>query len=320
MNPVDLAATSVTAPTAAIAGQSITVNWHVTNPGRQPATGSWQDSVYLSLTPAITSCSGVLGTLVHTGGVAAGGSYDGSWTGELPALPPGSYSILVQVDSLDQVPIPDRTNDTLAASTGPLSVSLPALSLGTPYADAFTVAGQENYYQITVSQSAALTVGAGQCRAGRRNRPLRERRLSPHALRLPVRVHVAAAQPVPDRSSHRFHNLLRAGVQCRRPGGHEQLSAHRTVPGDHAPKHFPPDRRKHGTRDGGHVWLGPECRHDCQPRARLRRAERGFNLSYQSVPAAGDLRLDRGSARCLRRSPDRPFFRPDIDPRRSLHR
>ena len=60
---VDLAATSVTAPTTADVGQSITVNWQATDQSSQAATGSWQDSVYLSATPTITSSSTLLGTV-----------------------------------------------------------------------------------------------------------------------------------------------------------------------------------------------------------------------------------------------------------------
>ena len=58
---MDLAATSVTAPTTANVGQSITVNWQVTDQSSQATTGSWQDSVYLSPTPTITSSSILLG-------------------------------------------------------------------------------------------------------------------------------------------------------------------------------------------------------------------------------------------------------------------
>ena len=48
---VDLAATSVTGPTTADVGQSITVNWQATDESSQATTGSWQDSVYTSHGP-----------------------------------------------------------------------------------------------------------------------------------------------------------------------------------------------------------------------------------------------------------------------------
>src|SRR5262249_47482649 len=126
-SPVDLVATNLTAPTTATAGQSITVNWQVSDPGSQAATGNWQDSVYLSTTPAITGSSILVGTALHSGGLAAGGSYSGMLTAALPAAAPGFYYVLVQVDSLYRVPDLDRTNNTLAATTGQVHVSVPAL-------------------------------------------------------------------------------------------------------------------------------------------------------------------------------------------------
>ena len=98
--PVDLAATSVTANTTATPGQQITVNWQVSNPGSQAAAGSWQDSVYLSATPAITSSSVLLGAVAQSGGLAGDTSYNASLTAAVPALSPGDYYVLVQVDSL----------------------------------------------------------------------------------------------------------------------------------------------------------------------------------------------------------------------------
>ena len=53
--------------------------------------------------------------MVHTGGLGAGAIYNGSLTAAVPALAPGSYYVLVQADSLYQVPDPNRANNTLAA-------------------------------------------------------------------------------------------------------------------------------------------------------------------------------------------------------------
>ena len=153
---MDLAATSVAAPTAATAGQQITVNWQATDQSSQAATGSWQDSVYVSTTPAITSSALLLGSVMHSGGLTAGGLYNASLTATVPALPPGNYYVLVQADSLDQVPVTNRADNTQAAGTGPLAVSVPALTPGTAINDAFTAADQDHYYQVTVPAGGAL--------------------------------------------------------------------------------------------------------------------------------------------------------------------
>ena len=89
-NAVDLAATSVTAPTTADVGQSITVNWQATDQSSQATTGNWQDSVYISPTPTITSSSTLLGSVPETTTLDGGDSYNASLTAALPAtLAPG---------------------------------------------------------------------------------------------------------------------------------------------------------------------------------------------------------------------------------------
>jgi RHS repeat-associated protein len=155
----NLAVTSVTAPTTAAIGQSIAVGWQVKDVDATAAAGSWQDSVYLSPTSTITGGSILLGTAVHTGGLGASATYSGSLTAAVPALPPGSYYVIVDADSLYQVSDPDRTNNTLAA-TGQLAVTLPSLALDKPAAGSFTAAGQEDYYQMTVPAGGSLVVSA----------------------------------------------------------------------------------------------------------------------------------------------------------------
>jgi YD repeat-containing protein len=157
-NAVDLVPASVTAPTSKTDGQSITVNWQVQNQSPNAVAGSWQDSVYLSAAPAITSNSILLGSAIHSGGVAANSAYSGSLTAALPALAPGNWFVLVDVDSHYQVADINRANNTLAATTGQLDVSVPALTLGAPLNDSFTSADQDHYYQVTVPAGGSLTI------------------------------------------------------------------------------------------------------------------------------------------------------------------
>ncbi|MCY2987649.1 MAG: hypothetical protein NTY19_07265, partial [Planctomycetota bacterium] len=157
-NAVDLQLNNVSAPTTAVTGQQVSVNWTVNNPGSQTATGNWQDSVYLSTTPTITGNSILIGAVRHSGGLAAGDSYVGTWAGKLPAVPPGFYYVLVQADSLYQVADPNRVNNTEIATTGQVQVSVPVLTLGTPLHDTFTAANQDHYYQVTVPAGGALQI------------------------------------------------------------------------------------------------------------------------------------------------------------------
>ncbi len=157
-NPADLQVSNVSAQATATAGQPITVTWQVTDQGPSNAPGNWQDSVYLSPTATITARSILLGAVPHMGGLAASASYNGTLAAAVPALPQGFYYVLVQVDSLFQVPDPNRANNTLAAITGQLQVTVPTLTLGTALSDSFTAADQDHYYQVTVPAGGALTV------------------------------------------------------------------------------------------------------------------------------------------------------------------
>ena len=154
-NAVDLQIGNVTAPTTATAGQTLTVGWTVSNPGSQDATGSWLDRVYLSTTPTITGNSLLVGSVTHSGGLSAGDSYNESLPVRLPAIA-GNYYVLVQTDSLDQVPDPNRANNTQTATTGQVAVSAAVLPLDGTANGVFSGANQEAYYQVTVPAGGAL--------------------------------------------------------------------------------------------------------------------------------------------------------------------
>jgi RHS repeat-associated protein len=154
---VSVVPTSVTAPASATAGLPITVTWQVQDQSGQAATGNWLDSVYLSKTPSVNSGSILLGTVQHSGGLAANGTYTGTLTAAVPATAIGNHYVIVQVDSLYQLPESNRASTTLAAS-GQLGVTLPALTLGTPHNDSFTASDQDRYYQITVPTTGTLVL------------------------------------------------------------------------------------------------------------------------------------------------------------------
>ena len=134
------------------------MSWQVENQSTFAADGSWQDSVYLSSTQAISSSSILLGSVPHTGGLGADATYNASLTAALPALAPGYWYVLVEADSLYQIAEQDRALSTLAATTGQLDASVPALTLGTGFNDSFTAADQDRYYQVSVPAGGSLSV------------------------------------------------------------------------------------------------------------------------------------------------------------------
>ncbi|MBV9123757.1 MAG: hypothetical protein JO112_10405, partial [Planctomycetes bacterium] len=168
----DLAVVSVTAPANATIGQTATFSYTVQNNGSATPIASWVDSVYLSATPtldpaAVTLSDTTTGPLIdpvlvarvsHTGAVAANGMYSQTLKDvPVPALPPGSYYLVVVADSQTLVPDSDRTNN-VGASSNQVAVDVPALTLGLPTSGTIAL-NQDLYYRVDVpaGQDVLLT-------------------------------------------------------------------------------------------------------------------------------------------------------------------
>jgi hypothetical protein len=115
-NPVsgtfaDLAITNVTAPASAYSGQTITINWLVTNigPGSTStkdgtAITTWTDRVVVSPDNVYGDANDVLLTNVtHSGALNAGGAYTGAASVQLPTNLLGNYFVFVMANAAGQV-------------------------------------------------------------------------------------------------------------------------------------------------------------------------------------------------------------------------
>ncbi len=141
----DLQVTSVMIPETAWSGQSLSVEWTVTNPGAAEANSQngWWDSVYLSRDPYLDKQRDIaLGSVLRQGVLAAGG---GTYTGRLDARLPvgitGPYYVLVMTDSNDRVFEREFENNNVTASAATVQINL------TPPADLVVS-------QITIPESA----------------------------------------------------------------------------------------------------------------------------------------------------------------------
>ena len=163
--PPDLKVQTVTVPASIAPGQSAAgISYTVVNQGAAAAAGDWQDAVYLSTGTTIDASATLLAVEPHTGGLAAGSSYSVSLADvTIPTLAPGTYHVLVQVDRRGQVSEPAAEKvDEAGASLQTLSLTIPALTIGSPAADTFGTPGQDHYYQVTVTagQNLLLTVAS----------------------------------------------------------------------------------------------------------------------------------------------------------------
>jgi hypothetical protein len=110
-----LQATSVTAPAAAQAGTSATINWTVTNNGAGATNVNyWYDDIWLSTKTTLNSGGNdvYLSTVEHSNPLAAGGNYSTSATVTVPTtLAAGTYYFIVAVD---RPVLPPNTYNTTA--------------------------------------------------------------------------------------------------------------------------------------------------------------------------------------------------------------
>ncbi len=91
---VDLQISNPVVATALVEGQNTPFSWTVNNNGSQQASGSWKDSVYLSLDDVFDASDRYLGTRYNSSSLAAGDSAVQSANFTIPQVNPGSYYVL----------------------------------------------------------------------------------------------------------------------------------------------------------------------------------------------------------------------------------
>ena len=168
---------------------------------------------------------------------------------------------------------PNRSNNTLAATTGLLDVTLPSLTLGAPLNDTFTAADQDHYYQVTVPAGGTLqsrwparppaapwpcTSAKESCprrTTTRKRRDLTGSRASPSTYRvLTAGTYYILVHSI---SASRGHGRLHSHRRTKpRPGGHGHSSSSGGNGGnvDHR-------NRRHQLRLGHHGRLNPGQHH-----------------------------------------------------------
>ncbi len=109
--PPELAVTSITAPTTALASHSLTFTYQVSNIGAAyTPNDTWADSYFLSPTPTYDPFTAIaLGSQTHDGSLDAGGSYTTTINSTVPNGLSGSYYVLVETDSTNSVFELDRS-------------------------------------------------------------------------------------------------------------------------------------------------------------------------------------------------------------------
>jgi len=123
----DLKVTSLTVPaTPSVSGQSVSVNWTVTNVGsRATREGAWTDRVYLSRDPSLSPDDLIVGAVGHIGNLDPTGGYSQSVDFTLPDGIDGTFYVLVYVDAFQQVAEFQGEGNNLTSRLMPVTLSPP---------------------------------------------------------------------------------------------------------------------------------------------------------------------------------------------------
>ncbi len=153
----DLAISGVTAPSSFTAGSSQTITWAVTNSGAGATGGSWQDSVFLSTTTSLSSDAVLLGRVTQSTAVAAGGTYTGTLTTDMPAVAPGPYYVIVVVDSRQTLGETSYSNNTAVSAA--TTETVPSLTLGNTSSGTIS-ASQQQLFTLSLTSGEAVKLAA----------------------------------------------------------------------------------------------------------------------------------------------------------------
>ncbi len=154
--PADLVAGTVTVPPNAVAGQTMTITYQVSNDATIAADGSWYDALYLSPTLTWSVTDPLLGKVYEQQDLAPGGSYTGTLNATLPGVVPGSYYVILRSNILDSFPELTLSNN-LSASLTTTSIDALNLVLGDTATGDFAK-GQSYYYTVDVAAGQTLQV------------------------------------------------------------------------------------------------------------------------------------------------------------------
>lgn len=156
--PADLDVTSITPPTTASPGESATFNWTVQNLGPNTAYGKWTDHVYLSRDQFWDVEDTLVGKYQRNETLLAmGETYTAQAGFILPPIEEGNYYVLIRTDARNLVREGDESNN-LQSSAGQSGVSLPVLTMNTPFATTLPNGGNK-FFKFAPPADETVIVG-----------------------------------------------------------------------------------------------------------------------------------------------------------------
>jgi RHS repeat-associated protein len=167
---IDLTVPTVTGPTSALVGNTVTINWTVTNIGSGVAYGPWHDAVYLVQDPDTNPVPIFAGQFLEGAGavLGPGASYNASATIRVPGATIGNQRWEVKTNVLGEVFEGQNTVNNTGIALDPVAIDLTPLVVNGPaVSNSFAATGQSWWYKInptagrTLSLNLNLSAGPG---------------------------------------------------------------------------------------------------------------------------------------------------------------
>jgi YD repeat-containing protein len=153
----DLRTTQLVLPASLKIGQTTSIRYTVSNVGDGPASGTWNDAIYLSEDAWLDGSDTPLGGATVTKNLAAGEGYQGQIDVRVPVVEEGAHFLLVSVDDTWQVVDKHRLNNE---KSGSASVLIPDLVAGDPISDTLEgrYVGEGHHFRVDMAKPGNLLV------------------------------------------------------------------------------------------------------------------------------------------------------------------
>ncbi len=151
--PVTVQAVNPAGPLGLLTGDRVNVGWSVRNGGVSAASGDWRDDIFISSDDKWDIGDRLIGSLVHSGGLAAAQSYQGTLALDLPPVVDGNYYILVRANSDHRINEVTEENNT--AASDPFALAVPVLPLNGTTAPGLSAGKQESLFKVVVAAGSS---------------------------------------------------------------------------------------------------------------------------------------------------------------------
>ena len=162
----DLQVTTLNVPAAGATGDTIQVDWTVTNLGADTTAAlSFSDRVYLSTDNVLDANDSVLATFRHDGALASGASYNMSRNVTLSTDVVGSLFVIVKTDAAATNEVYEYQAEGNNTASAPIDVTYapsPDLQVASVVAPATAWSGQNLHLEWTVNNAGDATASAMQ--------------------------------------------------------------------------------------------------------------------------------------------------------------